>query len=570
MVARERQTLAADASATTIIERRPDVWGRLGQDVVNRPEGPIGGVVAYSYDDDGLLTAASMGTPANASYQQVWQTTASRAASQSFQQGIGPLFSTALSYTTTHAERSSENTQWTESSASRAFTIDYVCPTTSDPARDGAGRILCRRERFPVSGVQRELHYVYSYDEFGRLQAATVTGDAGTGTGSHSYEYDDNGNRTEINGLEVTIAAAQDRVEKMGQMRWDWSPRGTVLRRRAVDEDQELEYRYNALGSLETVTHRTGVSVVWFVRYVNDALGRRVAKFAGASEATATLQRTYLWDGMLRLVAEIEFTGGTYSARRRYVYASRPNVPEYMVRVTTSETRAYRFLHDHLGSVRLVVDAQTGAVAQELRYDPLGAVRLDSQPRFQPFGFAGGLYDPDTGFLTSPGGTPKQIENRYTGLVRFGFRDYDGAVGRWMAKDPILFSGGDTNLYGYVLGDPVNGIDSSGLNPGAAAIAAACASNFALCFAIVALGTATVLIASSDRPGRRDPPIIPAPPPAPDTSHCQDDYDTLETCRACCASHNMAWNHHFACIAACQLRFGRDAGGCHPYRSSGR
>ena len=30
-------------------------------------------------------------------------------------------------------------------------------------------------------------------------------------------------------------------------------------------------------------------------------------------------------------------------------------------------------------------------------------------------------------------------------------------------KDPIRFGGEDTNLYGYVLGDPVNAIDSNGL-----------------------------------------------------------------------------------------------------------
>jgi len=35
--------------------------------------------------------------------------------------------------------------------------------------------------------------------------------------------------------------------------------------------------------------------------------------------------------------------------------------------------------------------------------------------------------------------------------------------GRWTAKDPILFGGGDTNLYGYVLNDPVNMVDPSGL-----------------------------------------------------------------------------------------------------------
>lgn len=33
-----------------------------------------------------------------------------------------------------------------------------------------------------------------------------------------------------------------------------------------------------------------------------------------------------------------------------------------------------------------------------------------------------------------------------------------------MSKDPILFAGGDTNLYGYVLQDPINLIDPSGLS----------------------------------------------------------------------------------------------------------
>ncbi len=41
-----------------------------------------------------------------------------------------------------------------------------------------------------------------------------------------------------------------------------------------------------------------------------------------------------------------------------------------------------------------------------------------------PFGFAGGLYDRDTK------------------LTHFGFREYDPFIGRWTAKDPILFAGG--------------------------------------------------------------------------------------------------------------------------------
>ena len=46
--------------------------------------------------------------------------------------------------------------------------------------------------------------------------------------------------------------------------------------------------------------------------------------------------------------------------------------------------------------------------------------------------------------------------------MRFGVSDYDSQVGRWLSKDPIRFDGNDTNLYGYVLQDPVNSIDPEG------------------------------------------------------------------------------------------------------------
>jgi RHS repeat-associated protein len=80
-----------------------------------------------------------------------------------------------------------------------------------------------------------------------------------------------------------------------------------------------------------------------------------------------------------------------------------------------------------------------------MEYDEFGRVLVDTAPGFQPFGFAGGLSDRDTG------------------LVRFGARDYDPQAGRWTVKDPIGFDGRDANLYGYALSDPINLIDPAGL-----------------------------------------------------------------------------------------------------------
>jgi len=105
----------------------------------------------------------------------------------------------------------------------------------------------------------------------------------------------------------------------------------------------------------------------------------------------------------------------------------------------------YRIISDQLGSPRLVVNVNTGAIAQEMNYDEFGVVLMDTNPGFQPFGFAGGLYDPQTG------------------LVRFGVRDYDAQIGRWTTKDPILFEGEDTNLYAYSASDPINYFDPDGL-----------------------------------------------------------------------------------------------------------
>jgi RHS repeat-associated protein len=105
----------------------------------------------------------------------------------------------------------------------------------------------------------------------------------------------------------------------------------------------------------------------------------------------------------------------------------------------------YRIVSDHLGSPRLVVNTTDGSVAQRIDYDEFGNITQDTAPGFQPFGFAGGLYDTQTG------------------LTRFGARDYDAQVGRWTAKDPIKFKGGDTNLFGYIVNDPINFIDLSGL-----------------------------------------------------------------------------------------------------------
>ena len=100
---------------------------------------------------------------------------------------------------------------------------------------------------------------------------------------------------------------------------------------------------------------------------------------------------------------------------------------------------------DQVGSLRSLTDAR-GRLIKEIRYDSFGLRLHDSLPElFVPVGFAGGLVDPDTGF------------------VRFGWRDYDPAVGRFTAPDPLGDTGGDHDVYEYCVDDPVSRVDPAGL-----------------------------------------------------------------------------------------------------------
>ncbi|RYD46318.1 MAG: hypothetical protein EOP83_29840, partial [Verrucomicrobiaceae bacterium] len=186
-------------------------------------------------------------------------------------------------------------------------------------------------------------------------------------------------------------------------------------------------YAYDALGALVHVEFPGGTQL----EYVLDAASRRVGK-----KVDGTFIQGFLYEGR-RVIAELDGAGTVIS---RFVHATRSHAPDFMVKGGIT----YRILTDPLGSPRLVVDTRNGTVAQRMEYDVWGNVVADSNPGFQPFGFAGGLYDRDTK------------------LTRFGARDYDAETGRWTAKDPIRFAGGDSNLYAYVGNDPVNLIDPSG------------------------------------------------------------------------------------------------------------
>ena len=245
------------------------------------------------------------------------------------------------------------------------------------------------------------------------------------GTLTATYLYDANGNRMSKTTASGTYAATydnQDRLLTYGKWAYSYTANGELQTKTDTSNGQITVYAYDAQGNLRHVDLPDGRSIDYLV----DSASRRIAK-----KINGAVVRKWIYKGQLKPAAEFD-GAGTLLAR-------------YLDGVAIKSTTSYRVAADHLGTPRLLVNSATGSVAQRLDLDEWGQIATDSSPGFQVFGFAGGIYDPDTG------------------LVRFGARDYDPETGRWCSKDPIMFKAGAPNLYGYVLDEPINNTDANGL-----------------------------------------------------------------------------------------------------------
>lgn len=351
-----------------------------------------GDAVTFAYDLDSLLTRAGALTIARSSQHGLITGTT-----------LGPSTSTlaynAFGELASHEARYGGNTLFREQVTQR----------------DKLGRIVEKVET--VQGIATT--YRYGYDLAGRLETVDRDGVRGS-----TYAYDSNGNRLSKNGTQGTYDA-QDRMLSYGGASFVYTANGELDTK---TDGGVTDYDYDVLGNLRRVALPSGQ----VIEYVIDGQNRRIGKSVDGVRVQG-----FLYQDQLDPVAELDGSGAVVS---RFVYGTKTHVPDYMVKGGVN----YRIVSDYLGSVRLVVNTSDGTVAQRMNYDEFGVITEDTNPGFQPFGYAGGIYDRDTG------------------LTQFGARDHDPVSGRWTAKDPSIFYGGDTNVYRYASGDPINRIDING------------------------------------------------------------------------------------------------------------
>lgn len=266
-------------------------------------------------------------------------------------------------------------------------------------------------------------NWAFTYDGFNRL----LSSNKNSGQQTFTYDYDRYGNRWHQN-----------------------APQGGPAPQYIFDNNNHLNgsgVTYDALGEVQT--DGLGNSFTW------DAEGRLIQVNQGS-----TVVATYSYDAEGRRV---------HGANGEYVYDLGGNmITQFALNGTWSYGEIY------VGDRHLAT--YSGGTTNFYHGDWLGTKRvmtaLNGTTSLTCTGFAfGDGVNCGTGTNWSFNGFTDDIHDPETNLEHTLFRQYSGTEGRWLVPDPSGLASADPgnpqswNRYAYVMNDPINSTDPTGLWP---------------------------------------------------------------------------------------------------------
>ena len=313
---------------------------------------------------------------------------------------------------------------------------------------------------------------------------------AGTETNAWSLSYDGVGRLTDARRF---VGGAQTNSFSERSITYDRNSNALTLTRygeNAATPEEILAYSYDgnllsgisntgASGGGGSFTHdtngnltRDGLSTL-DIDYYDRNLTSRISS-GGATLA----EYEYLADGTK--LRAVDGSGNGYQYRGSLIYtqtAGQSGTPVItldcaltsagrIVRENTddgsSTYKVQHYLRDHLGSVRAVIDGDTGTVIEASDYYPFGK-RITPPPAAEPV-------EATSQSATSPnrwhfsGKESQSFLYANIPLLDFGARMYNPTIARWTTSDPMSEKYYGISPYVYCLGNPISIIDPNGMD----------------------------------------------------------------------------------------------------------
>ena len=330
---------------------------------------------------------------------------------------------------------------------------------------------------------------------------------AGTETNAWSLSYDGVGRLTDARRF---VGGAQTNSFSERSITYDRNSNALTLTRygeNAATPEEILAYSYD--GNLLSGISNTGASGGGG-QYTHDANGNMTHEgLSGldivyneqnltrriSSGGTTLAEYEYLADGSK--LRALDGGGNGYQYRGSLIYtqtAGQTGSPAItldcavtsagrIVRENTADGsstyKVQHYLRDHLGSVRAVIDGDTGTVIEASDYYPFGKRIQVTAPVSEPVGGSQYASEPAVAPVapaTSVASTSSPNRWRFSGkedqsflgasipLLDFGARMYNPAIARWTAADPLSEKYYGISPYVYCLGNPISVIDPDGMD----------------------------------------------------------------------------------------------------------
>ena len=404
--------------------------------------------VSYGYDEIGRMTGRIYGTEANPS-------TLTETLSYNIRDQLTGLNSSVFS-----------------------MTLRYQEPTLGSVPKYNGG--ISEWEWNHGAGAETNA-WSLSYDDVGRLTDARrfVSGVQTNSFSERSITYDRNSNALTLTRYGENAATPEEILA--------YSYDGNLLSgiSNTGASGGGGQYTHDANGNM---THEglSGLDIV----YNEQNLTRRIS-----SGGTTLAEYEYLADGTK--LRALDGGGNGYQYRGSLIYtqtAGQTGSPAItldcavtsagrIVRENTADGsstyKVQHYLRDHLGSVRAVIDGDTGTVIEASDYYPFGKRIQVTAPVSEPVGGSQYASEPAVAPVapaTSVASTSSPNRWLFSGkesqsflyanipLLDFGARMYNPAIARWTTADPMSEKYYGISPYVYCLGNPISIIDPNGMD----------------------------------------------------------------------------------------------------------